>query len=186
MGSAVLDRLEEVLSDENGNPREGKITAKAIRDILGIDANANASANQKLCDDMGAAMQRLGWERATRRLRGRKPLPPLTRRREPDPMPRYDKEQIARMTNEALDAAILETRTALARADARIEMLSEFAARDPATAEALRIAAWAKAGRAEAHIPEGATEPVLTAPDGWPEGVDAAGALDDLLGNNYN
>lgn len=97
-------------------------------------------------------------------------------------MPRYDKEQIARMTPEALDAAILETQTALARAEARIEMLSEFAARDPATAEALRIAAWAKAGRAEARIPEGATEPVLTAPDGWPEGTDAAAALEAFLG----
>lgn len=72
VGSAVLDRLEEVLCDDDGNPCEGKITAKAIRDILGIDANANASANQKLYDDMGAAMQRLGWKRATRQLRGRK------------------------------------------------------------------------------------------------------------------
>ena len=97
-------------------------------------------------------------------------------------MPRYDKEQIARMTNEALDAAILETRTALARADARIEMLGEFAARDPATAEALRIAAWAKASRAEAHIPEGGGEPVLIAPEGWPEGMDATAALEAFLG----
>lgn len=72
VGSAVLERLEEVLCDDDGNQCEGKITAKAIRDILGIDANANASANQKLYDDMGAAMQRLGWKRTSRQLRGKK------------------------------------------------------------------------------------------------------------------
>lgn len=97
-------------------------------------------------------------------------------------MPRYDKEQIARMTPEQLSKAILENEVALARNNARIEMLKEFAARDPATAEALRVRAWARAGRAEAHIPEGAAEPVLTAPDGWPEGVDPAAVLNTLLG----
>lgn len=95
---------------------------------------------------------------------------------------RYDPEQVARLSNEALDKALRDAEVALARTEARLEAQAEFAARDPSTAEALRIASWAKAGRVTADVPEGGGEPILTAPEGWPEGMDPAQALSAFLG----
>lgn len=95
---------------------------------------------------------------------------------------RYDPEQVARLSNEALDKALRDAEVAVARTEARLEAQAEFAARDPSTAEALRVAAWAKIGRVTAEQPEGGGEPILTAPEGWPEGMDPASSLAAFLG----
>lgn len=64
---------------------------------------------------------------------------------------------------------------------ARLQAQLEFAARDPAISDAVRVAAWAKIGRVTAEQPEGGGEPILRAPEGWPEGMDPARAMSALL-----
>lgn len=90
-------------------------------------------------------------------------------------------EEIDRMSRGELAHARRELEVERARLEERIQMLIEFAARDPETAEALRVRAWARAGRVTASLPEGGGEPILTAPEGWPAGIDPAAALRDLM-----
>ena len=98
-------------------------------------------------------------------------------------MPRkYDPEQIERLDGDALAKALLDAEIAVARTEARLQAQLEFAARDPAISDAVRVAAWAKIGRVTAEQPEGGGEPILRAPEGWPEGMDPASALATFLG----
>lgn len=96
----------------------------------------------------------------------------------------WDKEQIDRLNDHQLREAIVECRVNIARLEAKRDAMIAGALADRELVDDLRIAAWAKhPGRVTGEFTPGRDKPVtLTAPEGWPEGMDPEKALRAALG----
>lgn len=96
----------------------------------------------------------------------------------------WDQAQLKRLNGHQLDEAIVEARVKIARLEAQRDAMIAGALADRELVNDLRVAAWAKLpGRVTGEFTPGRDKPVtLTAPEGWPEGMDPEKGLRAALG----